>query len=168
MRLVAARLHKDACGVAIVELAIALPVLLPLLAAPVEMGRLLSQYDTLTKSVRNAARYLAANALQGTTGVVSITPQVQSATKNLLVGGNVNGTGASPAGLGACFATHALCAGKYRGSGVSVPQWQLRMLLCHIRHGLCVPAAVWPRPQDTGAGRDRSWSPSGSPPASGD
>jgi Flp pilus assembly protein TadG len=80
-------------GIATVELAIALPVLLLLLTATVEVGRLLSEYDTLTKSVRNAARYLAANALQGTTGVVSITPQVQGATANLAVTGNVNGTG---------------------------------------------------------------------------
>jgi Flp pilus assembly protein TadG len=80
-------------GIASVELAIALPVLLLLLTATVEVGRLLSEYDTLTKSVRDAARYLAANALQGTTGVVSITPQVQTAAANLVVTGNVNGTG---------------------------------------------------------------------------
>lgn len=95
MPTVVARRHWHSRGIASVELAIALPVLLLLLTATVEVGRLLSEYDTLTKSVRNAARYLAANALQGTTGVVSITPQVQSATANLVVTGNVNGTGAS-------------------------------------------------------------------------
>ncbi len=95
MRTVVASPHWNSRGIASVELAIALPVLLLLLTATVEVGRLLSEYDTLTKSVRNAARYLAANALQGTTGVVSITPQVQSATANLVVTGNVNGTGAS-------------------------------------------------------------------------
>lgn len=82
-------------GIATVELAIALPVLLLLLTATVEVGRLLSEYDTLTKSVRNAARYLAANASLGTTGVVTITAPVQSATANLVVTGNVNGTGRS-------------------------------------------------------------------------
>jgi Flp pilus assembly protein TadG len=95
MRTTAARRPKDARGIATVELAIALPVVLLLLTATVEVGRLLSQYDTLTKSVRDAARYLAANALQGTTGVVNITPQVQSATTNLAVTGNANGTGGS-------------------------------------------------------------------------
>ena len=95
MRPMTMRQQRDMRGIATVELAIALPVLLLLLTATVEVGRLLSQYDTLTKSVRNAARYLAANAFQGTTGVVNITPQVQSATANLVVTGNVNGTGSS-------------------------------------------------------------------------
>jgi Flp pilus assembly protein TadG len=80
-------------GTAAVELAIALPVLLLLLVASAEVGRLLSQYDTLTKSVRNGARYLASNALGGTTGVVLITPQVQTQTQNLVVTGNINGSG---------------------------------------------------------------------------
>lgn len=82
-------------GIATIELAIALPVLLLMMTATVELGRLLSEYDTLTKSVRNGARYLASNATLGTTGVVSITAAVQTATANLVVTGNVNGTGAS-------------------------------------------------------------------------
>lgn len=80
-------------GVAALEFAIALPVLLLLLLATAEVGRLLSQYDTLTKAVRDATRYLASNALGGSTGVVVITPQVQTQTQNLVVTGNVNGTG---------------------------------------------------------------------------
>jgi len=89
-------------GTAIVEFTAALPLLLFLLLATVEVGRLLSEYDTLNKTVRNAARYLAANALLGTTGVVSITPQLQTATTNLVVSGNAAGSG-SPLlpGLGA-------------------------------------------------------------------
>lgn len=82
-------------GTAAMELAIALPVLLLLLMVTAEVGRLLSQYDTLTKSVRNGARYLASNALGGTTGVVAITPQVQTQTQNLVVSGNVNGSGSA-------------------------------------------------------------------------
>ena len=82
-------------GTAALELAIALPVLLLLLLVTAEVGRLLSQYDTLTKSVRNGARYLASNALGGTTGVVVISPQVQTQTQNLVVTGNINGSGAA-------------------------------------------------------------------------
>ena len=82
-------------GTAALELAIALPVLLLLLVATAEVGRLLSQYDTLTKSVRDAARFLASNALGGTTGVVAITPQVQTQTQNLVVTGNINGSGSA-------------------------------------------------------------------------
>jgi Flp pilus assembly protein TadG len=87
--------RRNCRGVASIEMAITLPVLLLLLTATVEIGRLLAEYDALTKSVRDAARYLASNAALGTTGVVSITSQVQTATINLVVTGNVNGTGGS-------------------------------------------------------------------------
>src|SRR5215469_5599724 len=82
-------------GTAAMELAIALPVLLLLLVAAAEVGRLLSQYDTLTKSVRNGARYLASNALGGTQGIVVLTTQVQTQTQNLVVTGNINGSGSA-------------------------------------------------------------------------
>lgn len=78
-------------GLAAVEFALALPVLLLLLIATAELGRMLSQYDTLNKSVRDGARYLASNALQA--GVMTVTAAEQSATQNLVVNGNVNGAG---------------------------------------------------------------------------
>jgi Flp pilus assembly protein TadG len=77
-----------------VEFAIALPLLVLMLLATAELGRMLSQYNTLVKSVRDAARYAAAKASAGTTRVVSITPAIRDATTNLAVTGNVNGTGA--------------------------------------------------------------------------
>ena len=85
--------HARQAGTAALELAIALPVLLLLLVATAEVGRLLSQYDTLTKSVRDATRFLASNALGGTTGVVAITPQVRTQTQNLVVTGTISGSG---------------------------------------------------------------------------
>jgi Flp pilus assembly protein TadG len=85
-------LRRSQRGIAIVEFTIALPVLLLLLAATAEIGRMLSHYDTLNKAVRDGARYLAANALLGTTGVVSINSTVQTATVNLVVTGNTAGT----------------------------------------------------------------------------
>jgi Flp pilus assembly protein TadG len=81
-------------GLATVEMAIGLPVLLLLLFATAEFGRMLSQYDTLTKAVRNGARYAASVSSLGTTGLVYITPAIQTAVANLVVSGNVNGTGA--------------------------------------------------------------------------
>jgi Flp pilus assembly protein TadG len=80
-------------GTAAVELTIALPVLLLMLLATAEIGRMLSQYDTLNKAVRDGARYLAANALTGTTGVIGINSAVQTATVDLVVTGNSAGTG---------------------------------------------------------------------------
>jgi Flp pilus assembly protein TadG len=76
-----------------VEVAIALPLLLLLLLATAEFGRIISQYNTLTKSTRDACRYVASNAAVGTTRIVNITAQLQTAASNLLVTGNVNGTG---------------------------------------------------------------------------
>lgn len=88
-------LKRGQRGLAIVEFTIALPVLLLLLAATAEIGRMLSQYDTLNKAARDGARYLAANALLGTTGVVNINSAVQTATVNLVVTGNTAGSGAA-------------------------------------------------------------------------
>lgn len=49
--------RRWAHGVAAVELAIVLGILVLVLAGATEFGRALVQYDTLTKSVRAAARY---------------------------------------------------------------------------------------------------------------
>lgn len=46
-------------GAALVEFAILLPVLLTLFGGMVELGHAIYQYETLTKSARNAARYLS-------------------------------------------------------------------------------------------------------------
>ena len=90
-----ARYRHSERGIAIVEFAVAAPILLLLLLATAELGRMLSQYNTLNKSVRDGARYLATNALSGTTWVVVITPTVQTATINLVVTGNTAGTGSA-------------------------------------------------------------------------
>ena len=45
-------------GVAIVELALVIPFLLVMAILVAEFGRAIYQYNTLTKSVRDAARYL--------------------------------------------------------------------------------------------------------------
>ena len=81
-------------GVATVELVIVLPVLLLLLVATFEIGRALFQYNTLTKAVRDGARYIAAEAITGTLGTVDLTAEILP-TKNLVVYGNANGVGPS-------------------------------------------------------------------------
>ena len=80
-------------GIASVEFAIALPLLLLLLLATAEIGRMLSQYDTLTKAVRDGARFLAAHALNGSTSTVQLTAPIPAETQYLVVYGNVNGAG---------------------------------------------------------------------------
>ena len=80
-------------GLATVEMAIALPVLLLLLFATAEFGHFLSEYDTLDKAVRDGARYAASVSAQGSTGFVFITSTIQDDVGNLVAYGNVSGTG---------------------------------------------------------------------------
>ncbi len=82
-------------GIAIVEFAIVLPILLLLVLATAEFGRAFVQYSALTKSVRDGVRFVAAKALQGSTGVVQINAAVNTQTRNLVAYGNIAGTGAS-------------------------------------------------------------------------
>jgi Flp pilus assembly protein TadG len=82
-------------GVATIEFAICAPVLLLLMLGTAEVGRVLFQYNTLIKSVRDGARYAATGAAitSGTTRIVNITPQVGNQTRNLIVTGNTAGSG---------------------------------------------------------------------------
>ena len=74
--------HKQG-GVALVEFALILPFLLLLSLTAAEFGRAIWEYNTLTKSVRDSARYLS---LQ--------TPGTRmTQARNLAVYGNLAGTG---------------------------------------------------------------------------
>ena len=90
----AARLQDDRCGtrqcgLATVEFAIVVPLLLLLTLAIAEIGRALVQYATLANSVRNGVRYVAGEAYVGSTGVVSVTTTLQTQGKNLVAYGTV-------------------------------------------------------------------------------
>jgi Flp pilus assembly protein TadG len=82
-------------GLAIIEYLIAAPVALMLIVATAEIGRGFMQYNALTKSLRDAARYAAeaATTSSGTTGVVSIGTTERQAVQNLTVFGNAVGSG---------------------------------------------------------------------------
>ncbi len=89
-------------GVAIIEFALVLPFLLTLTFIVTEYSRALYQYNTLTKSVRDATRYLSTQP-----------PGTKMAqAKNLVVYGNLTGAG-SPLALGLTLAQ------------VNDPVWQL-------------------------------------------
>ncbi|MGH8533242.1 MAG: TadE family protein [Gammaproteobacteria bacterium] len=77
------------CGIATIEFAIAVPVLLLLMLATAELGRAFYTYNTLTKSVRDGARYLSTVAKEGT-GIV-LTDQKADDTENLVVYGQTTG-----------------------------------------------------------------------------
>jgi len=88
-------------GTALVEFALILPLLLLLTFITTEFGRAMYQYNTITKSVRDAVRYLSVQ-----------TPGTHiTETRNLVVYGNIAGTG-TPLALGLAVAN------------VPVPTWQ--------------------------------------------
>lgn len=70
-----------------VEFAIALPLLLMLLLAIAEFGRMLYQYNNLLQANRDAVRYLAGKAWNSNLGRVEIDPVLEARTKNLAVYG---------------------------------------------------------------------------------
>lgn len=79
-------------GIATVEFAIVAPLLLLLMLATAELGRAFYTYNTLTKTVRDGARYASIAALNGAK-VIDLTPQIQTDTKNVVVYGNTTPDG---------------------------------------------------------------------------
>lgn len=77
-----------------VEFVVGAPILLLLFYGIIEVGTMLMQASTLADAARNAARYLASNALQGSTGVVNLSAAVINTAQNLSVYGNASGAGA--------------------------------------------------------------------------
>ncbi len=84
-------------GAAMVEFAISLPLLLLLLFAMGEFGRMLYQYNSLLQANRDAVRYVSGKAWNSTLGSVVLSAQLQTETKNLAVYGRpVVPSGSSP------------------------------------------------------------------------
>ncbi len=80
-------------GSVLVEMVLVTPILLFIMLATAEVTRVFVDHNTLTKAVRNGARYVAANAYQGTTGLVSVSATLKGEARNLVVYGNIAGTG---------------------------------------------------------------------------
>jgi Flp pilus assembly protein TadG len=71
-------------GQSLLEFAITLPILLLLAAGTIEFGRAFYQYNTLSKAVREAARYMASKPYNSTE---------RTNAARMAVYGNVTGTG---------------------------------------------------------------------------
>jgi Flp pilus assembly protein TadG len=80
-------------GIAVVEFTILLPVMLLLLMAIGELGRAFMQYNTLTRAVRDSARYVASHALKGSTQVVTLDGALIDAATNLVIYGKTTAGG---------------------------------------------------------------------------
>ena len=81
-------------GLAAVEFVICAPLLLLLLLGCAELGRAFIHYATLSYTIRDSARFVTLNSINGTTGIVQLTTTAVTQAKNLAVYGNVGGTGA--------------------------------------------------------------------------
>ncbi|WP_030131928.1 TadE/TadG family type IV pilus assembly protein [Pseudomonas sp. QTF5] len=93
MRLHAFKHPRRQQGLAMVEFTLVLPVLLLLLLAFGEFGRMLYQYNVLLQASRDADRFVASKAWDSTLGVVSLSNALQTQTKNVAVYGVPANTG---------------------------------------------------------------------------
>lgn len=71
-------------GQSILEFAMVLPLMLLIVFGIIEFGRAYYQYNTLTKAIRDGARYMSKHIYSTT---------YETSTKNLVVYGNTFGTG---------------------------------------------------------------------------
>jgi Flp pilus assembly protein TadG len=86
-----ARRRQD--GLAIVEFAVSVPVLLFLMVATADIVRAFTQYSTLSNGVRDGTFYLARHSILGTSGVVNVSNATIDATRRLVMYGNIGGSG---------------------------------------------------------------------------
>lgn len=82
-------------GVALVEFTLVLPLLLLLLLAFGEFGRMLFQYNVLLQASRDANRFVASQAWNSTLGTVALSNTLLTQTKNVAVYGVPNPVGSA-------------------------------------------------------------------------
>jgi Flp pilus assembly protein TadG len=80
-------------GLAMVEFTLVLPVLLLLLLAFGEFGRMLYQYNVLLQASRDADRFVASQAWNSTLGMITLSNTLLTQTKNVAVYGVPANTG---------------------------------------------------------------------------
>jgi len=105
------RFRRDESGVQLLELAIVIPILMMLFAGVAEFGRYFYEYTTVAKAARSGARYLASKS------AVSTTNNWEGNAKNLVVYGNIAGTG-SPVLPGMSTSNVTV---EYQGGPAGVP-----------------------------------------------
>ncbi len=76
-------------GLASVEFAAVLPIMLLLMLSTAELGRALHNYNTLSKTVRNGARHASEHILDGV-GNATLSQSLAVEVKNIVVGGTTN------------------------------------------------------------------------------
>lgn len=90
--------HKQR-GLAAVETAITMPFLLFVMLAATEFTNVFIQHTTLTKAVRDGARYVAEEAIDGTL-TLNLSANLIDQTRRLVVYGDRNASGGTPLVVG--------------------------------------------------------------------
>ena len=93
MRLHGFKSRQRQQGLAMVEFTLVLPVLLLMMLAFGEFGRMLYQYNVLLQASRDADRFVAGQAWNSTLGMVSLSSTLLTQTKNVAVYGVPANTG---------------------------------------------------------------------------
>jgi len=117
-------LLRDDRGVALVEFALALPIMIFLFAIIIEGGRLMMSYQSAISGVRDATRYLArtapANICDSSGGsVASYSAQLQTLVTQGLSGNSVFASGVT---IDSVTPTFRCVVGTYRGGDAPVAQ----------------------------------------------
>ena len=89
---------KHQQGIALIELAIALPAMLVMMLITAEISRAMYQYNTLTKIVRDGSRAVSSHVLSGSPAAGLTGDELQT-VKNLVVSGKPQGGAALLSGL---------------------------------------------------------------------
>jgi len=108
-------MKKKQNGVALVEFALILPLLLILTFITTEFGRALYQYNTIAKSLRDASRYLSTQD----PSIATTDPSKITTARNLVVYGNPAGSG-SPLVLGLTTSHVPTPTWQFKGSGPAI------------------------------------------------
>ncbi len=87
--------RKRQRGLAMVETAICLPLLMFVMLAACEFTFAFVQHTTLTKAARDGARYVAEEAIDGSL-TMNLTPALIDEARRLVVYGDRNGAGGTP------------------------------------------------------------------------
>lgn len=91
-------MSNNQSGIALVELAIAIPAMMVFMLLTAEATRVMYQYNTLTKLVRDGSRSISSHLLAGSSQSGLTSEELQT-TKQLIVSGKPQGGDALLAGL---------------------------------------------------------------------
>ncbi|MDP9971289.1 TadE family protein [Variovorax paradoxus] len=108
-------MKKKQNGVALIEFALILPLLLILTFITTEFGRALYQYNTIAKSLRDASRYLSTQD----PSIATTDPAKITIAKNLVVFGNPVDNG-SPLVLGLSTSQVPTPTWQFKGSAPAI------------------------------------------------